>query len=96
MHLLLQRVSRSRVARLAFRSLTSVARPDEHRREGRIVGYDGIATLPAATTRRMVVCIMSEPGFAGASRDVLTQTLWGQSFNLNAWMSGYVRPLCRL
>ncbi len=57
------------------------------------MGYDGVATLSAVDTRRLVVCIMSEPGFAGASQSAFTQTLWGQSYNLNAWMSGCVPRL---
>ncbi len=54
------------------------------------MGNDGIDTLPMST-RRIVVCIMSEPGYAASTtRDVVARTLWQQPYNLNAWMSEYV------
>jgi hypothetical protein len=72
------------------------APPDSRlRQEGRIVGYDGIATLPVASTRRIVICIMSEPGFpASTTKEAVAQTFWGQSYNLNAWMGECVWRAC--
>jgi hypothetical protein len=76
-------------------SFEAIAESDEGQGK-RIVGFDGIATIDPASVRRVVICIMLEPGYE-SQMDLVTPAtvsnfLWNGPFpNLQSWYGAVSR-----
>jgi hypothetical protein len=76
-------------------SFEPIAEDGEGQRK-RILGYDGIPTIPPASVRRIVICIMLEPGYE-SQMDLVTPAsvsafMWNGAFpNLRTWYNTVTR-----